>query len=254
MLADAVSILGILLELLLLLRGWRRGLLRHYPYFYTYIAVSFSGALVGYFVLLTHPSAYSAIFWPLEFLTLFVGCGIVLEIFRHVLAPYPGAEKFAQAICVVTFIAIFLFGLLYFFISAPGSIAQSEVSLERNVRAVQILFFAGIVGTIFYYGIALGRNIQGIIYGYGLYLGMSVMAFALRLYYHSKVDMLRTARPFVFDVSLLIWLIALWTYDPNPRPSSGGGPGGNYEAVVSLTRARINALRDHLGDSTRFDL
>jgi hypothetical protein len=250
-LADVVYVFGILFQVLLLFRGWRSGTLNKYPYFYAYIATSFLAGILSYAVLLTRPESYSATFWPLEFLTLFIGCGLVLEIFRDVLSPYRGAERFAKSVCVVTFIAIFLFGLLYFLIWSPGSIAQSEVSLERNVRAVQVLFFVAIVGTIFYYGIALGKNIRGMIYGYGLYLGGSVVAFALRLYYHSKVDALRTVRPLIFDVSLFIWLISVWAYCPNPKPVSGDHLEEDYEAVVSLTKARVDALRSHLGRSTR---
>jgi hypothetical protein len=249
--ADVVYAFGMFLQVLLLFRGWRSRILNRYPYFYAYIATSLVAGTFSYAVLVTRPSAYSTIFWPLEFLTLFIGCGLVLEIFRDVLLPYPGAERFAKGVCVVTFVAIFLFGLPYFFISSPGSIAQSEVGLERNVRAVQILFFVGIVGTVVYYAIALGKNIRGMIYGYGLYLAVSVVAFALRLYYHSKVDVLRTVRPLVFDVSLLIWLVALWAYHPNPTPGSGGHLEEDYEAVVSLTRAVVNALRGHLRRSTR---
>lgn len=251
MLAEVVYLFGILFQVLLLFRGWRSGSLNKYPYFYAYILTSFLAGSLSYAVFVTRPASYPAMFWPLEFLTLFIGCGLVLEIFRDVLSSYPGAERFAKSVCVITFVAIFLLGLVYSLISSPGSIAQSEVGLERNVRAVQILFFVAIVGTIFYYGIALGKNIRGMIYGYGLYLAVSVVAFALRLYYHSRVDVLRTVRPMIFDVSLLIWLVSLWAYHPNPKPAPGDRLEEDYEAVASLTKARINALRGHLGRSTR---
>ncbi|MGH9572308.1 MAG: hypothetical protein ACRD40_02095 [Candidatus Acidiferrales bacterium] len=226
-------------------------MLRSYPYFYTYIGTSFVVTAISYFVLLEYPASYATVFWPFEFLSLFVGCGLVLEIFGHVLDAYPGADKVAKALCAIVFAILFLVGLFYLFGSSSAALANSEVELERNVRAAQILFFLGIVGTIFYYGIALGRNMRGMIYGYGVYLAASVISLALRLYYHARVDALRTFRPIAFDLSLLTWLIALWSYEPNPAPPVDPPDEPGYEALASLTKAQIEAMRSHIGRPTR---
>lgn len=251
MFTNSISLAGILFQILLLFRGLKCRMIRSYPYFYAYIATSFVVTMISYFALLEYPANYAAVFWPFEFLSLFIGCGLVLEIFGHVLDAYPGADKVAKALCAIVFAILFLVGFFYLFASSSGSLTNSEVELERNVRAAQILFFLGIVGTIFYYGIALGRNMRGMIYGYGVYLAASVVSLALRLYYHSRVDILRSFRPIAFDLSLLIWLIALWSYEPNLAPPCDPPEKPDYEALASLTKAQIDAMRSHLGRPTR---
>lgn len=251
MLAGAIPALGILLQVILLSRGWRTRTLKEYPYFYLYIATDLPLTIIPLFALLARPALYAQLYWPAQFLSLLFGCGLILEIFGHVLSMYSGARRFAKSVCVLVFGAVFLVGFFYLLTSGSASLARSQVELERNVRAIQIIFFAGIVGTVFYYGIPLGKNMRGMIYGYGLYLSTSVISLALRLYYHSRVDVLRTFRPIAFDLSLLIWLMALWSYEPNPTPPCDPPDKPDYGALASLTKAQIDAMRSHLGRPTR---
>jgi hypothetical protein len=238
------------LQLLILLRGYLARMLATYAWFYTYIATSLLlGAILG-FVSYVQPAQYTPMYWRFQFLSLAIGCGIVLEIFKHVLADYAGAEKFARIFCLITFGLIFVVALVYPYFKSSEPMTSYQITLERNVRLSQSFFFVVILTVIFYYVIPLGRNMRGMLYGYGLYLGTSLVALALRAYLGPGFNTVwRIAQPLSFDVSLVIWLVAFWKFAPNPRPTKPGALGTDYDAIAALTKERIDALRSYLGRS-----
>ena len=82
MLSFLIWRVGILLEGLLLFCGFRSKTLARYPFFFIYIACALADDIVEYvhFYLLGWAS-YVKWFWFGEFLTLIVGCGIILRFF-----------------------------------------------------------------------------------------------------------------------------------------------------------------------------
>jgi hypothetical protein len=241
---------GIVLEVFVLARGLFSGNLKRFPYFYTYVASGAASSVCLIFI--RNSTSFKAIYWLAQFITLFIGCGLILEIFSHVLSAYPGAEKFAKRVCVITFVLIFVVGLIYVRMAPSGTLAASELELEKNVRTAQIVFLLSLMAAIFYYGILLGKNMRGMLSGYGLYLGTSLISLALRSYVGTTfIGVWRIVQPFSFDVALLIWLTAIWAYHPDPAPLRDGHLESDYEALAALTKNRMNALRSHLGRSTR---
>jgi hypothetical protein len=242
---------GLLLRSLIFLRGYQSRMLRTYAWFYSYMLSVLAADATLYFVWLAHPNDYLRTYWLVQFATLAFGSGVILEIFRHVLAAYPGAERFARAVCLITFAIIFVSGLFYPR-ATPSGMQAASIELERDVRAAQIVFFIAIMAVIFYYGIPLGKNMRGMMSGYGLYLGTSLATLAVRAYVGREFDSVwRVVQPLSLDISLLIWLFALWGYHPNPVPVRDIRLESDYEALATLTRIRINALRSYLGRSVR---
>ncbi len=248
----AVWIVGTLLELLILLRGWYSGILKKFAFFYTYLAAVSVYSVLAYVILKNKPAAFPGFYWFGQFITLLIGCALILEIFSHVLSAYPGVERFAKFGSLTVFGLILCVGFIYPGSLSLGKFAQSEIELERNLRTAQIVLLMVVVGIVFYYAIPIGRNIRGIICGYGLYLGTSLLSLALRSYLGTGFDaMWRVVQPLSFDFSLLIWLISLWIHRPNPLPAREGQSEADYETLVSLTKAQIEAMRSQLGRSTR---
>jgi hypothetical protein len=182
-----------------------------------------------------------------------IGCGLMLEIFKHVLAPYPGAERFAMAVALVTFGAIFCFALLYqFFAPNWSSEKGTSIELERNVRTVQAIFLFGIFAVISYYQILVGRNLKGMISGYGLYVGTSLVVLAFRAYAgHPLEAASNIIQPLSYDLSMLIWLVALWSYHQNPVPDPAIHLEEDYEALAARTKRTLVAMRSHLTKAAR---
>ncbi|HXW62740.1 MAG TPA: hypothetical protein VEJ45_09085 [Candidatus Acidoferrales bacterium] len=242
--------LGLLLELLLLIRGLRARLIQRYYFFYIYIAsVTF---VTGAAMLLngTAPALYDRWYWPLQLGTLITGYGILLEILNHVLAPYPGAERFARFSGIGAFGAILCFALVSPLIAphwSPGTI----IEFERDLRSVQAIFICSLLAVVFYYGIGIGRNMNGMIMGYGLYILTSLFSLTIRSYAGKPLDQIWLIQPLSFNISLIIWLIALWSYCPNPAPDHMIHLEEDYGALVARTKGVMGAIRAYIGKAAR---
>jgi hypothetical protein len=248
--------LGPVLQALILLRGFRSHTLVKYPFFHTYVA---SGCLANALLYVYYmwwklsPNAYQKTYWIAQFCTLMIGCGIVLEIFRHILGPYPGADKFATVVALVTFAAIFCFALTYQFVAPDWSASKGTAfEIERDVRTVQAIFLFVILAVISYYRIPIGKNLKGMITGYGLYIVTSLFTLATRAYAGPKFNSTwNVIQPFSFDLSAAIWLVALWSYHPNPVPDPGIPLGDDYEALAARTRRALVSMRALLTRTAR---
>jgi hypothetical protein len=242
---------GLLLQLGILVRGFREKLLAAYSFFYLYVLSVFLGdglALVLWRV--TDYNSYQRSYWILQFVTLLIGCGIVLEIFRHVLSPYRGAEKFATATGLFIFGAVFCFAIVYrLIVPSPG---RTLFELERNVRTVQAVLLFGILFVVSYYRIPLGKNVRGMITGYGLYIVTSLSTLAIRAYAGPEFNNAwNVIQPFSFNVSLAIWLAALWSFHPNPVPDPTVPLEEDYELLARRTRRALASMRSHLTRTAR---
>jgi hypothetical protein len=249
-----VWLVGLALRSIILFRAVQTRVVRGYAFFFLYVFTTCIGDVLLYLAWVSHPALYQKTYWAMQFLTLAIGCGIVLEIFRHVLDPYPGSAKFASVVVLVTFGAVFFFALLYQ-IAAPNWALQrgTAVELERDVRTIQAIFLFGVFAVISYYRIPIGKNLKGMIAGYGLYIGTSLAVLALRAYDARRVfeRTWSVSQQVSYDVSLLIWLIALWSYFPNPVPDASIHLEQDYEALAARTKRTLVAMRSHLARAAR---
>jgi len=240
---------GMVLEFLLLLRGFRGKTLARYPFFYAYIACALADDVSGYMQYWFKGwASYVKWFWLGEFLALIVGCGIILEVFRCVLSPYRGAERFARIAGFATFVVISTFALIYPHVMPASSHRGTMFELERDLRTVQAIFLVGLFGVIRYYGIPIGKNMRGMILGYGLNVAALLVGLTIRSY--AGVPLPGTWNVIMqqasYGAAVLIWTTSLWSYHPNPVPDSSVRLEGDYEAFAARTRSTIGALRSHL--------
>lgn len=251
MLLRLIEYSGIAVELSVLLRSLQARLFPRYYFFYTYVASVMIGSLVMLAVLLRMPASYYRWYWPLQFATLVTGYGILLEILNHVLEPYPGAERFARISGLVAFGLILCFAIVAPLVM-PRRAGGTVIEFERDLRCVQALFIFGLLAVIFYYAIPIGRNMKGMVMGYGLYIFSSLVSLAVRAYAGpSFTKIWSVAQPLSFDATLVIWLVALWSYCPNPVPDSNIPLEQDYEALVTKTRSMIEAIRSHFRKAAR---
>lgn len=238
-----IWIAGICFQCCLLLRGWQCKALLRYPFFFAYVTSSLAANVGLVPIVWLYRSHYSEYYWATEFLTLTVGCGLVFEIFRNVLAQYPGAHRFARTVCLITFVSIFL-AFLIFQGALLGNARGSLIDLERDIRAAQIFFFVGIVAVVVHYGIPLSRNVRGLIFGYGLYLGANLFSLTVRSYLGLGFDNIwNVLQPASFTLSQAIWATAFWSYSPNPVPANTTGLEEDYESLVSRTSLALKFIR-----------
>lgn len=222
-----------------------------YPFFYSYVVATFLTSGLLFLVYRFLPSDYQYFYWTTDFVTLVVGCGVMLEIVKHALDPYAGAERFGRWAVVTVFAATFAYVCLRELIVPGWSPAVSTVELERDLRLVQALILFALLFVIFHYRIALGRNLKGMVVGYGIYVAASLMSLALRSYSGSILDAAwKIIQPFSYDAAVAIWAIALWSYSPNPIPNAAA-LANDYESLVSRTRGMLGAMRSILEKGVR---
>jgi hypothetical protein len=241
---------SLLLQLGILLRGLTEKLLAGYSFFYAYVFSTFVATSLLLVLWKVAYASYQRSYWIIQFVTLLIGCGIILEIFRHVLSPYRGAEKFAMAVGLTTFGAVFCFAIVYRLVVPSPDRALFE--LERNVRTVQAILLFGILAVISYYRVPLGKSVKGMIGGYGLYIVTSLSTLAIRAYAGPQFNNTWSViQPLSFDASLAIWLIALWSFHPNPAPDPAVPLEEDYEVLARRTRRALASMRSHLTKAAR---
>jgi len=243
--------MSILIESLILFRAFRARVFARFPFFYVNVASTLVFSLFLTSIYYAYPNSYGKWYWRQQFVGIILRCGIIVEIFRHVLAPYPGTKKFASIVVFLIFGLVFCFVIGYTLMVPGHSLARTNIALERDLRTVQAVFLFGILAVISRYEIPMGRNMKGMILGYGMYLGISLVVLALRSHIGPSFNgAWSIIQPFSGDVSLAIWLIALWSYHPNPAPDSARLED-DYEALATRTRAVLDSLRSHLGKGVR---
>ncbi|MGH9737420.1 MAG: hypothetical protein ACRD4X_02395 [Candidatus Acidiferrales bacterium] len=240
------------LECCIFWRAIRGSTVTRYPYFYAYIATTLT-SFVLLIVYLVDRESYNHWYWPIQFVTLVFGCGVIVEIFQHVLSPYPGAKRFAKLTAFAAFGGLFCLAIVYALFHLEPSTAAAGIELERNVRALQAIFLFAVLAIIFHYAIPVGRNIRGMILGYGIYIGTSLISRAVEAYAAHWLRLVWLyVQPLSFEASLTIWLVTLWSYHPNPVPGSAVRIEADYELLASHTRKALNATRSYLGGTARF--
>jgi len=167
---------------------------------------------------------------------------------RIVSLPWPGEVR--QGDRALIFGAVFCFAIVYrLIVPSPG---RTLFELERNVRTVQAVLLFGILVVVSYYNVPLGKNIKGIVAGYGLYIVTSLSTLAIRAYAGPGFNNAwNVIQPVSFDVSLAIWLIALWSYQPNPAPGPTVPLEEDYEMLARRTRRALASMRSHLTKAAR---
>jgi len=249
MLSLLLWLAGLLLEFTLLVRSVQTKTFTKYIYFYAYISCIFIVS-AGLYIGRSQLGFYEAWYWPTQFATLAMGCGVVLEIVRQALASYPGAERMARRASCAVFIVTFCLVEWSVASRAVWSTSAATVDLERDLRVIEALVLATILAIVFYYRVELGKNVTGMIVGFGAYVGVSLTTLALRAFLGPRFDGIWSdLQSASYFFALIVWTVALWSYSPNPKPPAngrGGRGGGGYDALVHGTRAQLESVRSNL--------
>jgi hypothetical protein len=239
---------GIVLEALLLFRGASAKLVSRYLNFYIYILSLFLADGIFFLAPLLKYHIANKWNWDAGFVSLFLGVGIVLEIFRHVLAPYPGAEKVARVVSYVFLGAVMVFMVVYPMLAQSDAAARTLFyRLQRDFLAVQALLLIVIIQVMAYYAIPAGRNLKGMILGYGQMVAVTMCGLAVRavrgISFDATFDLIQQS---AYLVALVIWLIALWSYLPDTGPTPRISGDDDYDRLASRTRDLVDAAGSHL--------
>ena len=246
MLGISIWSVGIVLEILLIVRGYQQNLLRRYPIFYAYISfvlVSDSAMVLIHFPRLT----YLYLYWVVEFLGLVLGCLVVLEFYRVALRDYPGTARMARALLAILFLLAMIKTIVTTLNVPRWWFDAKPAQVEGVLRVCELLAMLSLVALLLFYAIPVGRNLRGILLGYGMFVSWAVICLALVATGIAKFDSLWSYTfPFSYLISLVVWTVHLWSYQPNPVPDRAIPLEQEYQRVAAATQRRLHSARGYL--------
>jgi hypothetical protein len=244
---------GIALEFFLLMRAVRKRLYSLYPTFYTYLGWLLVVSIISFFVYTLREDLYRAFYWHTEFVTILLAYGVLLEIYRNALRNYAGAWRLARAALFVIFGAVVVKVLFRAFRAGFQPFAMTTEDLERNLRMVQGVLILVLIGVLLYYAIPIGRNLKGLLVGYGLFVSASVIDLALTWQLHRQIfrHLWQYFYSGAYDLALIVWCFALWSYEPSPQPEMPTAIERHYDVLAQTTRRLLVAARGYLMRAVR---
>jgi len=237
--------LELLLLVVLLFRAYRRRLLREFPVFYAYIGFVLCSSIVFFSLSTGSPQAYAIGYWISEFISAWLGVGIIWEIYGSVLRAYAGVYRLGRSL-ISALSAFAVAGFAFEVVTRPlATLIRTIVELERNLRFMQALLLLVILALILYYRVPLGRNIGCLFCGYGLFIASAVGALALRSALGSSFQSWwKVFQPSAYFVTLMLWCAGLWT--KSASPVRGPSLERDYESVSRETIGEMARLRTRI--------
>jgi hypothetical protein len=253
MITTAVWLSGVVLELLILARCAKTGSFRVYPFFCVYLGCVFAGDVaLPYLYRAVSSNAYRMCYWAKEFVCVIAGYAVVMEIIERAFDGYEGPKKLGRNAALAIFTAIVGATALQAALDRLTSSAHRPIDIEVCLRGAELILLAIVIVVISYYGVPVGRNLKGITIGYGICTAAVVMneavgSFEGRHFY----AVFATTWSYSYLVSLVIWAVALWSYEPNKTPEGRTLMDGDYQALANRTRLALAVMRGHLRKAAR---
>lgn len=241
-----------LLEALLLFRAVTSPLWRTYPLFCFYIACTLAGDVALFVIFRTaSDKIYQYSYWAKEFICVLAGYCLVLEILEKTLAAYEGPKKLARNAGFVLFTLVVGITTGRWLFERGSHLFTTSVEVERNLRGAELVLLALVIGAVLYYDLPIGKNLKGITIGYGTWVGTVVIDRAIQSFAPSYRSFFSRLLPISYLASLIIWVVSLWSYQPNVAAEGPKLLTEDYRTLTNRTRGAINGMRGHLGKAAQ---
>ncbi|HEV2288796.1 MAG TPA: hypothetical protein VGR81_07575 [Candidatus Acidoferrales bacterium] len=198
------------------------------------------------------PGTYAAFYWSTAFLTAIVGYGVILEIYGRTLEKFSGVARFMRIVLVGVLLAVIGRALLQLFGNSPSLLASSAALLEQDLRILQAVFLAALLGIFTFYRIPIGKNLRGIIAGYTLYIGVRIIELTIYTRFRKAEGIfISKLEPVSYLICLGIWTTALWSRSAEPNVEMASNIERDYEQLAGLTKSKLIRARAYLTRTVR---
>lgn len=243
---------GIGLEVLLLARSIQERLAKRYALFYTYVACVLVVSLLRFVCYKVQPGAYQGTYWYTELLSIVAGYGVIVEIYNRSLANHPGVARLCQNALVLVLFATMVEVAVDTLGRPFASWAYGVAKLGRDLRYAEGALLLVMLGMFIHYRIHGGRNLEGLILGYGFFVGTNVVSLAFLFHPGNESSLLvRSLLPVTYLITLVVWCVALWSYQPEPAPPREDQLERDYNVLALRTRATFARTISSLTRSVR---
>jgi Na+-transporting NADH:ubiquinone oxidoreductase subunit NqrE len=216
-LSFTICVVAIALELGTVLLLFRNSLWREYPFFLVY-AVWLLTANSGLFITdLYFRPIYPAVYWNIDSIDIFLRLLVVWEVFRQTFPKNSGLYRSLSKGLGIIALALLIFACASFWdYQNYTSLRSIHLALDRSFGFVQAIMILGTLVMARYYGLRGGRNIRGIALAFGAWVSVSTANNAMADLTSSFLPYFYRLRPLSFVFMLIVWIWALWVYEPNP--------------------------------------
>lgn len=209
----ALAALG--LEVTLLWRGKRQGVLGRFPLFFSYVAYTFAwsaGTLALYWF---WPQSYASAFWYFFLLKLVVEFAVVVEICDQLFRPFPAVALLGRLVNLSLTAVLFAVYILPALVEPQGG-ALTVLDLVKRTSLAKALIIIVLLAAARLYGLPFGRTVAGLMLGLTFHLAINVANFTLAEIYGREIygGVFAVVGPLSYVIAMAIWTQAMWRYEP----------------------------------------
>ena len=197
------------MEGVILVRSIQCKSLAKYSLFYAYIVSLLAKSLSFLVAYMATPTLFLRLYWPLASISSVLGCGVILEIIRHMFVGQVSLGRLARRGAAIVFGMIFLeVSILAILLRWNPALYQAH--LETDLSLAQAVGLMSIIALTGHYSIEVGKNIKGVIVGFGVYLGASLISMPLRVFFGGQFSPAwRVIQISAYLTALVIWAVSL---------------------------------------------
>jgi len=235
---QAVSAAGISVEGLLLWRLFARRIAKRYPYFTAYVLFDFLRALSDVSLLHFGAHLYDRVFWASDVLENCLAFLLVWEVIRSLFPAkstvFRLAWKSLLTVCALAIpVGVLLCWCQAVLIHFPHEFVPPI--FEQYVNFSQGVLLLSVAAVAAYYGVSLGRNIRGLIFGSTLFLFLDSTIYAAVQWIRGFLPYWQLIPALMYISLTAVWLWSFWEYAPAPQV-----------ATAQLDPSELEAKWDHL--------
>jgi len=225
---------AVLLNVVLLYRAFRGRFLSKYPFFYAYLGFVFADRVFMRAIRSLRPELYRSLEWPMGFVTMFLACGILLDLSRSIVPHEQRADNLTRLTWLVFYGVMFCFATVYVRTAIlVGCVIVAEIlryvltpreNLEKFLRVFRVA-------------------IAGAVFG-GVVASLALPPRGEKAVFLARVALERDFR--VVQVALVLAILAVLFYRGIPLGKNGRGRVLAY-GLYAITVLVMDSLRLYLG-------
>lgn len=221
-LSIAICTTALALELAAVLLLLRKGLWREYPFFFTYAIWLLTANSAIFVTDLCRRPIYPIVYWHIDSADIVLRLLVVWEVFRQTFPKNSGLNRsLSKGLGIVALILLTFACATFWGYQSDSTLRSIHLALDRSFGFVQAIMMLGMMVMARYYGVTCGRNIRGIAIGFGAWASISTANNAMLDLTSSFRPLGDYLRPVSFVFMLVVWVWALWVYEPNPPIREG---------------------------------